>query len=181
MKVIYILAINVLLVCSMSLASCGQKPVHFPELPVADVKAYFSEASLTQAIDTALYEVKDVNGKFLGTVLFSSPYSDDVKGYNGPTPLLIALDANGRISKVVLLENHETPRFTQFVLDGGLYEAWNGLTPTEALEKDVDAIVGATFTSNGVKGSLVARLKAYERQLKKDRTDEQKSFWQRLF
>lgn len=53
------------------------------------------------------------------------------------------------------------------MVDGGLYEAWNGLTPDEALNKQVDAVSGATFTSNGVKNSLVARLKAYQRQLKK--------------
>lgn len=90
-----------------------------------------------------------------------------MQGFKGTTPLLIALDAEGRIKDVVLLENQETPRFAQRVVDGGLYEAWDGLTPAEALEKDVDAVSGATYTSNGVKNSLVARLKAYERQLKK--------------
>jgi len=100
-------------------------------------------------------------------VLYSSPYSDDIKGFNGPTPLMIALDAEGRIKQVVLLENEETPRFAQRVVDGGLYEAWNGLTPSEAIGKEVDAVSGATYTSTGVKQSLVARLKAYERQLGK--------------
>ena len=103
----------------------------------------------------------------MGTVLFSSPYSDNVKGFNGPTPLLIALDAENRIKNVVLLENQETPNFAQHVVEGGLYEAWNGLTPDEALNKDVDAVSGATYTSNGVKKSLIARLKAYQRQSKK--------------
>jgi len=48
-----------------------------------------------------------------------------------------------------------------------LYQKWVGLTPAEALKEDVDAISGATYTSNGVKKSLVERLKAYERQIKK--------------
>ena len=90
-----------------------------------------------------------------------------MKGFNGPTPLLIALDADGRIKNIVLLENQETPNFAKRVVEGGLYEAWNGLTVDEALGKDVDAISGATYTSNGVKKSLVARLKAYQKQLKK--------------
>ena len=99
--------------------------------------------------------------------MFSSPYSDGVKGFNGPTPLLIALDAENRIKDIVLLENQETPNFAKRVVNGGLYQAWNGLTVDEALNKDVDAVCGATYTSNGVKNSLVARLKAYQRQLKK--------------
>ena len=148
----------------VALCSCGPK---LPELPVEEVKPYFADAAKTKAMDTAYYEVKDSKGNKLGTVLFSSPYSDGIKGFNGPTPLLIALDAVGRINNVVLLENQETPNFAKRVVDGGLYQAWNGLTVDEALDKQVDAVSGATYTSNGVKKSLTARLKAYQRQLKK--------------
>ena len=147
----------------VALCSCGPK---LPELPVEEVKPYFADAAKTKAMDTAYYEVKDAKGNKLGTVLFSSPYSDGIKGFNGPTPLLIALDAEGRINNVVLLENQETPNFAKRVVDGGLYQAWNGLTVDEALDKQVDAVSGATFTSNGVKKSLIARLKAYQKQLK---------------
>ena len=147
----------------LGLCNCGPK---LPELPVENVKPYFTDAAKTKAIDTAFYEVKDAKGAKLGTVLYSSPYSDNVKGFNGPTPLLIALDAEGRIKNVVLLDNQETPNFAQRVVDGGLYEAWNGLTVDEALAKEVDAVSGATYTSKGVKNSLVARLKAYQKQVK---------------
>ena len=148
----------------VAFCSCGPK---FPELPVSEIKPYFVDAAKTKAIDTAFYEVKDAKGKKLGTVLFSSPYSDNIKGFNGPTPLLIALDAEGRIKDVVLLENQETPVYAKRVVEGGLYQAWNGLTVDEVLDNQVDAISGATYTSNGVKKSLIARLKAYQRQLKK--------------
>ena len=148
----------------VALCSCGPK---FPELPVSEIQPYFGDAAKTKAIDTAFYEVKDAKGVKLGSVLFSSPYSDNIKGFNGPTPLLIALDAEGRIKNVVLLENQETPNFAQHVVEGGLFEAWNGLTVDEALGKEVDAVSGATYTSNGVKKSLKARLEAYQRQLKK--------------
>ena len=155
-----------LAVSILGLGSCRQA-VKWPALPIEEATPYFSDAAKAQTIDTAFYEIKDAKGNTLGTILFSSPYSDGVKGFNGPTPLLIALDAEGRIKDVVLLENEETPRFAQRVVEGGLYEAWNGLTVDEALRKDVDAVSGATYTSNGVKKSLVARLKAYQRQLKK--------------
>ena len=150
----------------LGMCSCGSK-VKWPALPIEEATPYFVEAAKVQTVDTAYYEVKDAKGNKLGTVLFSSPYSDGVKGFNGPTPLLIALDADGRIKNIVLLENQETPNFAKRVVEGGLYEAWNGLTVDEALGKDVDAVSGATYTSNGVKKSLVARLKAYQKQLKK--------------
>lgn len=164
MKTNHLFAGFLLLATFMAICSCGPK---LPELPVTEVLPYFADAAKTKAIDTAFYEVKNAQGQKLGTVLFSSPYSDEVKGFNGPTPLLIALDADERIKNVVLLENQETPRFAQMVVEGGLYEAWNGLTVEEALSTEVDAISGATYTSNGVKKSLVARLHAYQRQLKK--------------
>lgn len=165
MNAIEKIAGGLLLVGMLALTSCGQN-VEWPDLPVTEITPYFSEAAQTQTIDTAFYEIKDAKGNKLGTVLFSSPYSDNIKGFNGPTPLLIALDAEGRIKNVVLLENQETPWYAQHVKHGGLYEAWNGLTPNEAIGKEVDAISGATYTSNGVKNSLIARLKVYQRQVK---------------
>ena len=110
----------------VAFCSCGPK---LPELPIEDIRPYFADAAKTKAIDTAFYQVKDAKGNLIGTVLFSSPYSDEVEGFNGPTPLLIIIDADGRI-------------------------------------KEVDAVSGATYTSNGVKNSLIARLKAYQKQRK---------------
>ena len=164
------------------LGSCNvTPPVRIPDLPLSKVEPYFSEAAEVQTIDTAYYQVKDANGNVIGTVLLSEPYSESVKGYNGPTPLLIALDDQNHIKDVVLLDNHETPRFAERVVDGGLYQSWDGLTPDEALAKNVDAISGATYTSTSVKSSLALRLQAYQRQLAKDYENMKPSFWQRLF
>lgn len=165
---------------TLAVASCTpQVPVRLPELPLAEVQPYFSEAAEVQTVDTSYYQVKDADGNVIGAVLHSAPYSASVHGYNGPTPLLIALDAENRITGVALLANQETPRFAQRVADGGLYDAWNGLTVEEALAKDVDAISGATYTSNGVKQSLALRLEAYQRQLTKEPVKP--SFWAKLF
>ena len=149
-------SLNALLVASlMAFCSCGPK---LPQLPVTEISPYFEDAAKTKAIDTAFYQVKDAKGKVIGTVLLSSPYSDKISGFNGPTPLLIALDADGHIKNVVMLDNEETPVFAQRVVDGGLYNAWNGLSVDEALNKDVDAVSGATYTSNSIQRSLKVRL-----------------------
>ena len=170
---------GLLLAGVVGLSACVPTPVQFPPLPVERIQAYYSEAAQTQAIDTSFYEVKDANGNLLGTVLYSMPFTNDVKGFNGPTPLFIALDNEGRIISVKLMDNQETPRFAQLVADGGFYENWNGLTVEEAIGKEVDAISGATYTSTGVKNTLRTRLEVYQRQLTKERTEP--SFWERLF
>ena len=92
--------------------------------------------------------------------MLSSPYSDDIKGFNGPTPLQIALDEKGKIIEIRVLKNNETPNFLNRVLDAGFLESWNGLTVEEALNKEVDAVSGATYSSNGIQKSLKARLQA---------------------
>ena len=160
-------------------SSCGSMPTSLPELPLERATPYFSEAAEVQTIDTSFYQIKNDKGEVIGTLLYTMPYAEAVKGYNGNTPLAIALDAEGRIQKVVMLPNHETPRFAERVVNGGLPKAWDGLTVEEALAKPVDAISGATYTSNGVKGSLTVRLEAYQRQLQKEPVEL--NFWQRIF
>ena len=159
---------------------CNVTPVRIPEIPVAAVEPYFSEAAEVHAIDTAYYQVKDADGAVLGTVLYSMPFTATVNGYNGPTPLLIALDAEDRIMNVVMLDNQETPRFAQRVVDAGMFQSWDGLSVEEALAKPVDAVSGATYTSTGVKNSLKVRLEVYQRQLTKEGNVEP-NFWAKLF
>ena len=180
MKTFRIIASGMLVATTLVLNSCGQATTQLPKLPLERVTPYFSEAAEIQTIDTAYYQVKDAEGKVIGTLLYTMPYAETVKGYNGNTPLAIALDAEGHIQKVVMLPNHETPRFVERVEDGGFFHAWDGLTVEEAMSKPVDAITGATYTSNGVKNSLAVRLSAYQRQLKKD-YNAKPNFWQRIF
>ena len=103
--------------------------------------------------------VKDNAGAILGYYAYSKPASDSIQGFNGETPLLVVFDKEKKVQKVVLLDNNETPGFVNRVVEGGLFDAWNGLTIDQALETEVDAVSGATFTSNGVKESLKACLK----------------------
>ena len=180
MKTLVNLMGGLLFTGTLALSSCGQMPIRLPELPLSEAEPYFNKAAEVETIDTAYYQVKNAEGTVLGTVLLSEPYSEPVKGYNGPTPLLIALDAENHIMQVVLLDNHETPRFAQRVADGGLYQTWNGLTVEEALAKNVDAISGATYTSESVKNSLKVRLQAYQRQLSYEGSTKP-SFWSKLF
>ncbi len=131
------------------------------DLPVdtlTELQTAFPKAAYVELTDTATYAVKNKKGKVIGTVLLSSPYSDNIKGFNGPTPLQIALDGNGKIIEVRVLDNDETPSFLNRVINAGFMDSWNGLTIEEAINKEVDAVSGATYSSNGIKNSLKTRL-----------------------
>lgn len=82
-------------------------------------------------------------------ILTTGQIAKDIFGYGGNIPLDIYLK-EGRIIKIVVLENSETPGFLADVVDNGLLMQWDNLSPDEALEKKVDAVSGATFSSDAI-------------------------------
>ena len=158
-----LLAGLILALSSLSYTACSQYKPTEKDLPIETLKELqtaFPKAAYVELTETATYAVKDKKGNIIGTVLLSSPYSDNTKGFNGPTPLQIALGQDGKIIEVRVLDNDETPGFLNKVINAGFLNSWNGLTAEEALNKEVDAVSGATFSSNGIQKSLKARLQA---------------------
>ena len=82
----------------------------------------------------------------------------EVIGYNGPTPLKISV-VNGVVVSVEALPNTETPRFFDRVVASGLLNAVVGKKVSEAVEMPLDAVTGATFSSEAVIQNLRAGLK----------------------
>ena len=153
----------ILALSTLAFAQCTSYTPTEKDLPIetlTELQTAFPKAAYVELTETATYAVKNDKGKVIGTVLLSSPYSDEIKGFNGPTPLQIALDEKGKIVEVRVLSNDETPSFLDRVINAGFLNSWNGLTAKEALDKEVDAVSGATYSSNGIKNSLKARLQA---------------------
>ncbi len=82
-------------------------------------------------------------------IINSSSLAKDVIGFGGRTPVEVYLKDN-KIEKVVFLKNAETPSFFEQVERSGLADKWNGLTLAEAATKNVDAVSGATYTSDAL-------------------------------
>jgi len=87
-------------------------------------------------------------------------------GYAGETPLQIVLSNDGKIINVVFLPNNETPGFIRRIENSGFMDSWNGLTVGEAINKRVDAMSGATMTTqsviNTLRDDLIERVKLGE-------------------
>jgi electron transport complex protein RnfG len=81
----------------------------------------------------------------------------DVIGYDGPTPLKITI-VKGVVAKVEALPNTETPRFFDQVLESGLLKAVVGKKVSEAAKMPLDAVSGATYSSEAVIQNLRAGL-----------------------
>ncbi len=126
-----------------------------------EAKSIFTDATSLASMGKGVFEVK-AGGKTIGFVMKSSPYSDGTSGFMGPIPLLIGLDKESRIFKVIALKNDETPQFFELVTKAGILDSWNGMLPKEVAGKKVDAVTGATYSSKGIIGSMQARMAAMD-------------------
>ena len=88
----------------------------------------------------------------------------DVIGYRGTTPLKIHIKS-GKIVKVEALKNMETPKYWA-MLKGKVLDAWNGKSVKEASTMKVDAVTGATLSSNAVIKNVELGLDYYKRNKK---------------
>ena len=105
-------------------------------------------------------EVFDAIGKSLGYVLQTSPDSDHLIGFSGPTNTLIAFSSDGRIVGIDVLSSGDTRDHVKQVLQDEIFlRSFNGSTWEEAsaLTK-IDAVSGATLTSLAIQESIIHRL-----------------------
>ena len=101
------------------------------------------------------------NGSY---VVNTTKLAPDVLGYEGATPLKIYI-TNGKIEKVEVLSNHETPRFFARVKTH-LLPKWNGVEVTQALKTQPDGVTGATYSSKAVKENVRLGLEYYKKHRK---------------
>lgn len=95
-----------------------------------------------------------------GTVsINTSDICRKVDGFMGPTPLDIRIK-NDTIKDIIPLANEETPAY--FRAASALLKKWIGLSTEKGLTLKVDAVTGATFTSDALIANVRAGLKEYQ-------------------
>lgn len=85
-----------------------------------------------------------------GNLMVSSVnLAQDILGFAAPVPVVIHI-RNNIITKIEVLKNSETPDFFNAVLNAGLLQRWNGMTPQEAIGVQPDVVSGATMSSSAL-------------------------------
>lgn len=82
------------------------------------------------------------------TVINTTDLASDIEGYAGCTPVKVYIQG-GKVLRVEALENEETPKYFDMV-EKGLMKKWNGKTVAAAEKLKVDAVTGATVSSDAV-------------------------------
>lgn len=99
------------------------------------------------------------------TIVNTTTLAEDVEGYAGPTPLKIYIKKN-KIEKIEALKNVETPKYFALI-KRDLLNRWNGLNVKKAAQQQVDAVTGATFSSEAVIENVRRGLDFYNKNPKK--------------
>ena len=139
-----------------------------PDLSLDEVRELFPAAATLSpepARGNSL-PVLDADGEPLGYVVQTSPESDAIIGFSGPTNVLIGFDRENRFVCSIVLWSRETREHLDMILDDGrLLAAWKGKSWNELAEHlsrpktaPVDAVSGATLTSLAIAESVALRL-----------------------
>lgn len=94
------------------------------------------------------------------TIVNTTTLGKDVEGYNGPTPLKIYIKKN-KVERIEFLKSMESPKYYAMVKKA-LMDKWNGLNVKDARTHKVDAVTGATFSSEAVIKNVQLGLDYYQ-------------------
>lgn len=95
-------------------------------------------------------------------VINTSVLPQPVTGYAGDVPVEITV-SNDTVQSVVPLDNVETPGFFKRVVNAGLIDSWTGLSVADAAALQVDAVTGATYSSNALISNVREGLSYYSK------------------
>lgn len=84
-------------------------------------------------------------------------FTSQAKGFDGAVTYVIGMDADGNITGINMFDHNETPGLGTKIGEPDYLERYYGDTDPDA----VDAVTGATRTSNSLKNSLKQAKEAY--------------------
>ena len=140
----------------------------FPHRPrLDDVKLLYSDGTSVELItgSNLQWTVLTSTGEVLGKLWRASPAADNNVGYQGPTDLLIAVDANEFVTGIALGESYDNEPYVGYVRDDTYFRnLFNGRSPEALAAIDVgtvEGVSGATMTSQAAAKSLQLAAQAF--------------------
>jgi len=108
------------------------------------------------------HELLDASNTTRGWVTGTFPQASNIRGYNGPSELLILLDTAGKVRAIRLIESADTTGHVEKIsTDSEFWAQWIGRTEAELGDPGAPRIVsGATLTSEAMARGVAARFGA---------------------
>lgn len=153
---------------SLRVATDGQRPIRLSE-----VRAFIPEAhrlSLNPAPNGGL-RIFDRNRILVGFANRTMPHCREIKGYSGPSDLLLVFDADEQLRGISFRHSYDTPSHVEDVKKDYLFmEQWNGKGREEIANQwgenmtSFAIVSGASRTSEAVVRSVTLRAGVGERE-----------------
>lgn len=105
----------------------------------------------------------DTNGYFFSTARFAP----EMRGYNGPIVLALRTDANGVLLDFTVLQANETAEYLQHTLQWAERLKGKNIFQDDAFS-GIDALSGATYTSEALKNGIQTAGHAFAKALRED-------------
>ena len=133
--------------------------VEFTAPPLDEIRAFLPAAAGLAGPQDGVWTVEDAAGQKLGATLQTSPQSDHILGFSGPTNVLLVLDPDNRVLGLRFLGSGDTrEHLRQVARNEAFMCALDRLSLPEIAQAPVDAVTGATLTSMAIIESLRNRL-----------------------
>ena len=110
---------------------------------VSTIQEKMPEIAKLEEIDKATYKIYNSKKEHLGYVTVESSM-----GYGGPLQMAVAVDNQGKIVDVAVVNSKETPSYLEKVLSTDFLEKIKGKTYNE--EYELDAVSSATYSSRAI-------------------------------
>jgi hypothetical protein len=103
----------------------------------------------------------DKDGKLIGYAA-----TGQSQGYGGPIEMLVGLDPEGEITGVKIVVQRETPGFFKLIIEKNFFKQYAGKSYRDGLQlgKDLDAVSGATVSTEGIASSARAAIRLIAKQ-----------------
>ncbi len=159
------LIVIILLLVAIALRNGAQhkwtKEMETSTFSISDIQKTIPEVQKYVPNSDKSLSLKDKNNNTLGYALFSGDFNAHFEGYAGETPLLVILNQQKEVQKVALLPNSESPSYLEYVIKEGLLNSWNNLRITQDSTLNIDAITGATYSSNAIINTVNKTIGSY--------------------
>lgn len=121
-----------------------------PQPSATELKSAFPDGSKFVEVHNPFrhWLVYRVGDNPIGAVFITTDIPPDVKGYVGEIPVLVGIDRKGVISRLVILENRETPYYMKMIERSSFLKKFFGKSVSERWE--IDAVSGATISSKAI-------------------------------
>jgi Na+-translocating ferredoxin:NAD+ oxidoreductase RnfG subunit len=144
----------------------------FPSsVTVDDAQLFFQDAKTVKQ-DTSfpsLWFAIDDRGRECGWLLRTSPISDDVIGYQGPTDALLAMSTNGQIVGLHVGKSFDNDPYVGYVRkDAGFRSFWKKFTiqslrNADLREEGMEGVSGATMSSIAIAEAIIKAAKELDK------------------